>query len=136
MTDLLDLLTKKKAFGLFEACDPNICTECTILYSVQYVGGSDIDLFAIFENGHCAAHQVYFCESNLKNRRIWPKMEKTVFDLKNSKESIFLASLHFKLLTKLRNKLCFRCNLKKCYIKKCFAYYRVTVKIFLDPAPS
>ena len=35
------------------------------------VGWSDIAIF--FENGHYAADQVYFYESNSKNRRIWQR---------------------------------------------------------------
>ena len=51
------------------------------------VGWSDTELWAIFENGHYAAHQVYFYESNIKNRRIWVRaqnMRGKAFTFKNS----------------------------------------------------
>ena len=34
---------------------------------------SDIVFLGIFENGHYAADELYFYESNFKNRQIWPQ---------------------------------------------------------------
>ena len=51
------------------------------------LGSSDIDFFAIFENGHYAADQVYFFSPIPKYRRIWPRarrMRGKVFTFKNS----------------------------------------------------
>ena len=60
------------------------------------LGWSDIVFLGIFENGHYAADELYFYESNFKNRQIWPlarRLCSKVFTFKNhrdlTKEYIF-----------------------------------------------
>ena len=75
------------------------------------VGGSDLLIFGIFENGHIATDQVYFYE----------------FDSK--KFGIFLVSLHFylKFFLKTFPPSAGSKNVKN---QTLFAHFRVTVKIF------
>ena len=73
--------------------------------------GSDIELFSIFENRHYAADQVYFYESNSKNRRIWPCIHSKVFTFTGTlKMNIFLTIckyLPFTSKIKFKIKICF-----------------------------
>ena len=61
------------------------------------VGWSDIALFAIFENGHYAADQVYFYESNLKKIVEFDRMRGNVFFPQKIKETLKLNFLFLKI---------------------------------------